>query len=227
MSERATCWSVTINNPTDSDADNIALARQKSGWKVEGQLEEGENGTPHYQLMVKTPQTRFSAIKTAFPRAHIEVARNVKALSEYVHKDDTRIGEIASSERYPTMAKFYELIYEEVVAIYPKGQWSNWDEDELLKKFDEAIKQLIIKEYFVESFAVNPQIRSSIKKFGYEILIRTEKYIRRQKTDRQTELISETESINEGQTQNGICEEECSESEDEGTQSESESDFSD
>ena len=213
MSDRATCWSVTINNPISADDDNIAIARQKSGWKVEGQLEEGENGTKHYQLMVRTPQIRFSALKKMFPRAHIEVARNVKALSEYVHKESTRIGEISASDRYPTMAKFYELIYEEVVAIYTKGQWSNWDEEELLKKFDEAIKHLIIKEYFVESFATNPQVRSSIKKFGYEILIRTEKYIRRQ-TDRQTELISETESTSdEGQTQISVCEEECSESE--------------
>lgn len=190
MSDRATCWSVTINNPISADDDNIAQARQKSGWKVEGQLEEGENGTKHYQLMVKTPQLRFSAIKKIFPRAHIEVARNVKALTEYVHKEDTRLAELPQSEKYPTMSKFYELIYQEMLELNSKGQWVNWDGDEMLKKFDSAISQLIIKEYFVESFATNPQTRSSFKKFGYEILIRTEKYIRRQ-TDRQTELFSE------------------------------------
>jgi len=194
MSERSTCWSVTINNPISADDDNIAQARQKSGWKVEGQLEEGENGTKHYQLMVKTPQLRFSAIKKMFPRAHIEVARNVKALSAYVHKDDTKLAELPQSEKYPTMSKFYELIYEEIIELYPRGEWSDWDEDEMLKRFDSAVRALIMKEYFVESFATNPQIRSSIKKFGYEILVRTQKYIRRQKTDRQTELFSEDES---------------------------------
>ena len=63
MSDRATCWSITINNPLPADDENIARAKQRSGWKVEGQLEKGENGTPHYQLMVKTPQIRFDPLR--------------------------------------------------------------------------------------------------------------------------------------------------------------------
>lgn len=103
MSERATNWSVTINNPIKADEENINLARQK-GWMVEGQLEKGDNGTPHYQLIVKTPQMRFSALKKAFPRAHIEVAKNVKALETYVKKDETRIGQLPdASEFYPSL----------------------------------------------------------------------------------------------------------------------------
>jgi len=73
MTDRATVWSVTINNPTPSDEEGIALARQR-GWQVEGQKEKGSEGTEHYQLMVKTPQVRFSAVKKAFPRGHIEAA---------------------------------------------------------------------------------------------------------------------------------------------------------
>lgn len=83
MSQRARAWSVTINNPTQTDEYDIAQARLK-GWKVEGQLEKGEQGTTHYQLLVKTPQVRFSLIKKAFPRAHIEVCRNLTALTAYV-----------------------------------------------------------------------------------------------------------------------------------------------
>ena len=86
--QRASVWSVTINNPTQTDEYNISEARQK-GWKVEGQLERGEQGTEHYQLILRTPQVRFSAVKQVFPRAHIEVARNVGALTAYVHKEDT------------------------------------------------------------------------------------------------------------------------------------------
>jgi len=202
MSERATCWSVTINNPTQSDTDNLGLARQKSGWKVDGQIEQGENGTPHYQLIVKTPQVRFSAIKKAFPRAHIEVARDVKALEKYVHKSDTKIADIPQDDRFPTsITKLWELWTEQVTELYPKGEYTDWDNDEFLTQFDKVIGNLILKGYHVESFAVNPQVRSSIKKYGYQILMRTQEYIRRQQTDRQTELLSDDKSINGSQNQ--------------------------
>lgn len=79
MTDRATAWSLTINNPTQADEESIQLARQK-GWQVIGQLEEGENGTKHYQLLLKTSRIRFGGVKKLFPRAHIEVARNVAAL---------------------------------------------------------------------------------------------------------------------------------------------------
>ena len=111
QSDRATCWSITINNPTGADEENMALSRQK-GWKVDGQLEVGKDGTPHYQLIVRTPQVRFSAVKKAFPRAHIEVARNPTALEQYVHKDDTKAGELnKQSEMYPSLSKFWDLFY--------------------------------------------------------------------------------------------------------------------
>jgi len=109
---RATAWSVTINNPIKADEENMNLARQK-GWKVEGQLEKGENGTPHYQLVVMTPQVRFSALKKAFPRAHIEAARNVKALETYCQKDDTRVAPLQTqSEQYPSLQKLWDLFAE-------------------------------------------------------------------------------------------------------------------
>jgi hypothetical protein len=218
MSDRATCWSVTINNPTESDKDNVGLAKQRAGWKVDGQEEQGENGTVHYQMIVKTPQTRFSTIKKAFPRAHIEIARDPKALEKYVHKSDTKIGELPNDDRFPTsVTKLWELFAIEIDEFYPKGQYVDWDGDEFLIQFDKVIGYLILKGYHVESFGVNPQIRSSIKKFGYQILMRTQEYIRRQKTDRQTELISDIDSIIDG-TEEASSE---SESESEGSTSSS------
>jgi len=86
---RSTCWSLTINNPTKDDVEQINLARQR-GWKVEGQLEKGLEGTQHYQLRLMTPQVRFSSVKKAFPRAHIEVARDPIALGKYVTKEATK-----------------------------------------------------------------------------------------------------------------------------------------
>lgn len=179
--ERATCWSVTINNPVKSDEENINLARQKSGWKVYGQLEKGEFGTPHYQLMVTTPQVRFAAIKKAFPRSHIEVARDRTALSKYVQKEETRVSEISSQSLYPSMSKVMSW-YGEFFEQYGKDH-DGVDDKDFLKIFDLMCDAKIREGFYIESYAVNPQIRSSIKKFGRAINFRER--VRRQ-TDRQT-----------------------------------------
>ena len=211
MSERGTCWSITINNPVAADEESIALARQKSGWTVEGQLEKGTNGTPHYQLMVKTPQVRFSALKKAFPRAHIEKARNVEALAEYVKKQDTRVGSLpTSSELYPSTTKVMDM-YGEWCQTYKKGLYLTQDSQGLLDLFDIFIREHIELGYFVEHIGVNPQIRSSIKLYGMSIITRS---IRRQ-TDRQDRQenyvapdINETqeESECESASQTSTCE---------------------
>lgn len=114
MQQRSTYWSVTINNPTSGDEENINQARQR-GWKVEGQQETGEEGTRHYQLSVKTPQVRFSALKKQFLRAHIEIARNPIALQQYVQKEETRTGQLPiQSDRYPSLVKLWQLILDKL-----------------------------------------------------------------------------------------------------------------
>lgn len=182
---RGSCWSVTINNPTPADEEEVQLARQK-GWNVEGQVEMGDNGTPHYQLMVKTPQVRFAAVKKAFQRAHIELARNPAALGEYVSKQETRVGELVEkSDKYPSVGKLWELIYHELTAYWKHDAderccWGEWDRGRVkwlphgkefnLEHFDIAIEVLIRKGYNVEMMAVNPQIRGSFAKFPAAIL---------------------------------------------------------
>lgn len=180
MDNRASTWSVTINNPVVADEENINKARQK-GWIVDGQKEVGENGTPHYQLIVKTGQVRFSAVKSMFPRAHIEVARNVKALQTYVHKQDTRVSQLETqNEKYPSLQKVWDMFADYVQEF--KGQHLNWTEKRWLNEFDRAIRRMIEDGYVVEGIAVNPQIRLSVKLYGEQIITRS---IRRQ-TDRQT-----------------------------------------
>lgn len=184
--DRSTVWSVTINNPNDGDEEQIAMARQK-GWKVDGQIEVGENGTRHYQLIVRTPQTRFASVKKMFSRAHIEIARNPQALEQYVHKDTTRVGELAvTNDKYPSLSKLWELIYP---LIPCEGSWCVKDQDVKLRMFDVAIGTLIEDGYHVESMGVNPQIRSAFCKYWTSLRIRVESADRQ--TDRQTEISSE------------------------------------
>jgi len=204
---RGNCWSITINNPSSSDDEAIAVARQK-GWRVEGQKEVGANGTPHFQLLVRTPQVRFSAVKKAFPRAHIELARNAEALKQYVHKVDTRESELKDQDNhYPSLQKVFDMWAKyldrsyEYKELWIRNEILEWDEDDYLHSFDKACKSFILDGYVVESIAVNPQVRSSIKKFGYEIIHRS---LNREnamdtstdsQTDRQPETLSESSSI--------------------------------
>lgn len=187
--QRACAWSLTINNPMDSDEEAIQLARQK-GWKVEGQKETGATGTPHYQLLLRTPQVRFSAVKRAFPRAHIEVARNVEALANYVVKADTRSGQLLmSQERYPSLSKLWDLIYDYLTKLPPpppegsrliEGPTLRFRPTETLTRdewtmsyFDDAISSLIRQGYIVESMAVNPQIRNAWLRYHKSIFQRS------------------------------------------------------
>jgi hypothetical protein len=83
-----TWYSVVINNPTPDDEVDINSARSM-GWTIEGQLEVGKNGTPHYQLAVRTNEP-WKAVKGQFPRANIQEAVDPEALRKYVVKTETR-----------------------------------------------------------------------------------------------------------------------------------------
>jgi len=182
MSERSTFWSVTINNPTPDDEECISVARSK-GWTVTGQKEAGSEGTPHYQLAVKTPQVRFTAVKKVFPRGHIEIARNVAALQTYVHKEETRVGELpTTSTQYPTVSRMWEIMFD----VTWKESWYGLDSiDEYLEEYlkmsdkarlvwlDEKAADLIKRGYFIEHHVVNPQVRSSFAKFMPQLFERT------------------------------------------------------
>lgn len=175
MTDRATCWSITINNPKKEEYEIVLPV----GWKLEGQLEKGEEeGTLHYQGMLKTGQVRFSAVKKVFPRAHIEVARNVAALKKYVNKEETRVQSVQS---IPTLFEYQTIIAEK------------WIEDEFKARIQRVIEANQIPDFDVialryidslvaadiesgrrgaEFIAINPMWRSSWKIFWRSIINR-------------------------------------------------------
>lgn len=180
-SVRATCWSITINNPNEAEYQKVLPL----GWKLTGQLERGEEeGTLHYQGMLKTNQVRWTAVKKEFPRAHIEVARNKQALAQYVAKEETRV---ASVESIPTLFEYQTIIADK------------WDEDEWQRRWlyacehaggnmpdidavamrylDSLVEQDINSgRRGAEFIAVNPMWRSSWLRFWRAIINRSKKY---------------------------------------------------
>jgi len=203
MSQRASCWSVTINmkNVAKTTADECIQQARAAGWQVEGQLEKGEEGTEHYQLMVSTPQVRFSAIKKMFPTAHIEVARKPQALKAYVHKEDTREGMLPEQTKfYPSVNKMWELMFDWTTKEYPDyfesmiKEFQRMSAEKRLRDLDERAAGLIEHGYFVEHHVVNPQVRSGFAKFAPEIIRRTQRILESaadRQTDRQTTFSSD------------------------------------
>lgn len=179
MSLRATCWSITINNPTAQDTQcNVP------GWKLHGQYEEGEEGTRHFQGMLKTPQVRFAQVKKEFPRAHIEVARNKEALALYVNKKETRVATY-EAQGVPSMFEYQDIVanrwdeeeFQEYYVHYPRHEPS-----ELAMKYLDAIVDTLIDEGFkgIEFIAINPMWRASWKKFWRSIIRRNARSSRSQ-----------------------------------------------
>lgn len=185
-SQRATCWSITINNPTEID-----LKCDTPGWKLQGQFEEGNEGTRHFQGMLETPQVRFSAVKRVFPRAHIEVAKNKKALQVYVNKQETRVGTF-EAQAVPNMFQLQDSIA------------SDWDDDEWKRRLYINIEQddgARVLEYLdtlvskrieagqrgIEYIAINPMWRSSWKKFWASIIRRNARLERKEEDDEEKE----------------------------------------
>jgi len=192
---RSTCWSLTIANPTPKQEEEIAQARQK-GWEVTGQKERGEGGLLHYQLMLKTPQVRFSAVKKQFATAHIELARNPAALATYVGKEETRVGPLSkASDRYPSLSKYWDLIWtfvyeRNLISMTDRGCTWRYVRDTKpipLNVLDDATRHLIREGYHVEGIACNPSTRSAFKNYSLAILERSYAAI-----DSQTETADES-----------------------------------
>lgn len=208
--ERGTCWSITINNPTQEDMKPDL----PGGWNLTGQIEQGAEGTTHYQGMLSTPQVRFSAVKKVFPRAHIELAKNRKALEKYVHKSETRISEVADiRSNIPTLFEYQHTIA------------SRWDDDEynlFVNQKRDAMGDLefsktstadIALEYVdflvgldiekgvcgIEYIAINPMWRSAWKKF-YRQLVSRERTAKI-KTELEVYNASQTQTVEEETTQ--------------------------
>lgn len=198
-SKRASTWSLTINNPTEQDLNPELPA----GWKLSGQIEEGEEGTRHYQAMLTTPQVRFSAVKKIFPRGHIEIARNKKALAQYVHKEESRIEKVEDKQsnimtlfqyQHVVAQQFnddeYEKFRTDMLEVDPKLL----DQDIFMYFIDKMVADDIVKGIQgIEYIAINPMWRSAWKKFGRQMIKRER--INMSQTDRQTDNDNEDEEL--------------------------------
>lgn len=167
-----TCYSVVINNPTSTDEGQIALAKQ-AGWRVVGQLEKGDNGTPHYQLCVTAP-VDWKQMKSHFTRANIQEAEDPEALEKYCQKKATRVLDLTDrtqltkkKEQYSS-ADFYNAVFKEAYEQNGEGTDDLINKDNNLLTYDAAVNQLILENgYHIAVRATRPDVRSAYRKYRY------------------------------------------------------------
>jgi len=176
---RATCWSITINNPTDADLRPTLPAK----WVLTGQIEQGKEGTVHYQGMLTTTQVWRSAVKKILPRAHIEPAKNKAALQKYVSKEDTRLSKVDDIvSDIPTLFDYQHTIAQQWDDDEFKDFQSNFPDDQLAKlgmgeialQYVDKLVALDIERGLIgiEYIAINPMWRSAWKKFWKAMILR-------------------------------------------------------
>lgn len=191
---RGTCWSITINNPTDED---LKPSFPNNKWVMNGQLEKGEGGTLHYQGMLTTPQVRFSAVKKCLPRAHIELAKNKTALQKYVTKEETRVATVDTvSNNIPTLFDYQHTI---------ASKWDDIEFAQYVEEFDDAdivrlgmgeialryVDKLVERDIMdgvcgIEYIAINPMWRSAWKRF-YKSMVHRERMAKINSTEEYNE----------------------------------------
>jgi len=160
--QRASWWSITINNPTDLDREALKAENWPSFVKrFDGQEEVGEDGTLHIQGALNTAQVRFRAVKDWLTRAHIEAARDKSALLKYVQKSDTAVGGTFKSEskEYLTMDKalrklvmYWKPLDERRCEVLECWQKINTEE------YWQAVNDLLLEDSTLVQLYTNPQM---------------------------------------------------------------------
>lgn len=83
-------WILTLNNPNETWEELVESLKPDF---MTGQLECGENGTPHFQFVIwYRKATRMANLKKRVPRAHIEAVKGTPQTAiQYCTKEATRM----------------------------------------------------------------------------------------------------------------------------------------
>lgn len=86
-------WMLTVPATGGSGISRSELLRRLEVYpKICGQLEKGDSGYLHWQLLLESDNPiRFSTLKKRFPTAHIEPTRSREAAYKYVTKVESRV----------------------------------------------------------------------------------------------------------------------------------------
>jgi len=175
---KTTDWSLTywLTDGRTREGLDALVQQMPSDWHLEGQIEQGVNSQQklHAQLYLKTPQTRGTRIAKFFPATDILPADNKFALQNYVHKEETRVGEFKTIEnRSPQWHVVRDRFYEWFCDTHADKLAFRIDDEEKLKYWDIFIGISLEEGMNVDVLGVNPQYRSCIMKYWHNMVRRT------------------------------------------------------
>lgn len=161
-----TCWFTEKSGWTRRKLDEFVANEMDSTWSIEGQIEEGEDSQGlHAQLHLHTPWIRASKIMKAMPKVHVEVARKLIALKQYVHKDETRVDEFKTVEtKSPQWHIVISRFAQWVLETHPQLP-DEPPEERKLFIWDEFIRESIREGMRLDIVGVNPQYRSCVIRY--------------------------------------------------------------
>lgn len=169
---RATAWCITmwLTDETGYTPESIHILTQAmpNDWSLEGQMEMGKDsqGKLHYQLLLKTPQTRGTRVAKFFPKCYIDEAHKFHALKAYVHKVDTRVEEFKTVEnRSPQWKVVRNKFFDWLLSEQPEIGFFGVVEEERMRLWDKFIGLSLREGMEVDIIGVNPQYRSCIQRY--------------------------------------------------------------
>jgi len=157
-------------------------------WSLEGQMEQGhDSGKLHYQLLLKTPQTRGTRIAKFFPKCYIDEAQKFHALKTYVHKEDTRVAEFKTVEnRSPQWSVVCDRFFDWLIANEVQSTFFGTLEEERMRLWDKFIGLSLEEGMRVDVIGVNPQYRSCIQRYWLNYIALAKTRVPVDNVDRQT-----------------------------------------
>jgi len=190
---KQTAWSITMwmtdKTGYTPETINEFVQNMPNDWSLEGQIEQGKTSQTdlHYQLLLKTPQTRGTRIAKFFPKCHIEDARKFHALKNYVHKADTRVAEFKTVEnRSPQWSVVCDRFFDWVLVEQPEMGFFGVVDEERMRLWDRFIGLSIQEGMRVDVIGVNPQYRSCIMRYWSDYIELAKTRAPVDKLDRQT-----------------------------------------
>lgn len=181
MTTLATYWSMTINNPTESDMVLIMNPNDRCVKQLVWSPEEGEDGTPHIQAWLRLQRNNSMAfVKKLYPRGHFRPCLKDE-YNENTHRyaqknDETTRGQhtITLNEPVPAVDT---LLYRVMQLYYESQNWTWRDpahvsQNEILKDTQLIENQLVSREARLEKLFISTAYEKMKKRFFIQILMR-------------------------------------------------------
>lgn len=168
-------WSMTINNPTETDLALVQTGYPDFLRELVHTLEVGEEGTPHIQAWIKLQrQQRMSFVKKLFPRAKLipltsdEYNANTKKYAQKL--DETSVS--AAVHRFNDPMHTIETVIRRVIArvseVYTDTS-SVYNDHELDQVRNYVQKQLVAEDFKFAKIFVSSTYKTMWREFGEEM----------------------------------------------------------